>query len=390
MSASTVLPHVSVVTVLALASAIVSIASADECVEQNVRYELIPLSDKAGTALSINERGDLVGRFSLPDGTTSSFVWSCPRGMTRFRGEGNASMINNRRQIVGYLADQTFIWDRARGTQLLGEGFPTSLNDWGDVTFEGADHFLWTAATGTAALLDLTGATFAEALVNNRRQVGGYVYDPVEGPTPQFGFVNWSASDGLRIIVEPAGPDSDDPVPNLMLSGYNERGDILGTWFFGSHIVAFIVMSDGTTKDILPLTGGVNVRSSGFNNQRQVIGYSEGYPGYPFLWDPTNLFRDLNVMIYGHVPAANEPAITAVNAINEWGWIATSARTAASTASSPALLVPVPADEPYYSNLARLRGPRLCKALTSLQVRAATRASSCASNGADASNSTAE
>lgn len=380
MCTSTVLRHVTAFTViLALSFTVASAGTADQCVEQNVRYELIPLSDKGGSALSVNERGDLVGRSSLPDGTASSFVWSCARGMTRFPGDGIAQMINNRRQIVGYLSEQTFIWDRVRGTQLLGEGFPTSLNDQGDVTFEGADHFLWTAGTGKAALLDLTGATFAEALVNNRRQIGGYVYDEVEGPAPQFGFVNWSARYGLRIVAKPTGADSDDPVVYLMLSGYNERGDILGTWSFKSFTMAFIVNDDGTTEDLFPVTEGVNVRASSFNNQRQVIGYFEGYP---FLWDPTNLFRDLNVMTYGHVPAENEPAITAVNAINEWGWIAASARTATSTDSNPALLVPVPADEPDYKNLAGLRGPRLCRALTALQVRAAATALSCASKPA--------
>jgi hypothetical protein len=157
-------------------------------------------------------------------------------------------------------------------------------------------------------------------------------------------------------------------VPYISLSAFNEHGDILGTHYGRSYAAPFIAKHDGIAAYLRPIDDGVRIDAVDFNNRRQVVGHFEGAP---YIWDPENKFRDLNILSIGHLPSAHEPAIATVSAINEFGWVAGAVRAANSTVSNPALFVPVPIGDSRYIHLARLSGPRLCKALNTLQTRAA-------------------
>jgi hypothetical protein len=342
------------------------------CASDEIRYEIIPLGNLEGAATGLNNRGQVVGSASFDENEApGSFTWDCATGVSRFV-VGGISAINDRGQILAGSSDpdtgvsRTFLWDRVNGTRLLGEGFPLSLNNRGDVTFNTMNGpVLWTRANGSVQLDSVSGAFWREAFVNDLRQVGGYA-----GTTSEpfsVGYSIWSQRHGLRII---AG-DPDGAFRSFSYD-FNERGDILGNVFFAQAGVPFIVSTDGTYRLLVDPVDDQFMEANAFNNRRQVVGFyfSAGSEDYDaFLWDPQHGRRDLNELAFGRVPGSDEPAISWANDINDWGWIAGTMRVTPDQ-YRPALIVPVPANESFYRNLARLQGPRLCHALSSLKLRA--------------------
>jgi hypothetical protein len=360
-------------------------SGAAECSATELRYEQIPLGT-GGSATELNDRGEVIGSANLPDGSKGPFVWQCASGNTAFAGEGTPLFINDRGQIVSASPDNNVsIWSRAHGTQLIGEGTATSLNDWGDVTlrrgeFYNGEFFLWTASAGAVALHDLTGRVFARARVNNRRQVGGYVVD-IFNPDEGTGFAIWSARQGIQV-----NPTFRDFFLSSLVS-FNDRGEFLVTIEpddgFDLRRPRIFYPDGSSTAVSFNNEFEQWIHVSDLNNQGQVIGSDSTFAQIiPVLSDPILGIHDLNTLTFGHPTPdwgapTTTPVITEVNAINEWSWIVGAAAPNSYESRYPVLLVPVPSDEPYYRNLARLRGPRLCAALASLKIRAVAKTVRC-------------
>jgi hypothetical protein len=361
-------------------------ASAQQCPRRTVRLEMIPLGslggDGGGSALSVNDLGQVVGQSTLANRTKASFIWDCTRGMRRFPGRGLAELINNRGQVAGTLSRRAFLWSSATGTQLIGAGSPTSLNDAGDVGLgnynQGIYGSLYTAATGTVSLRSLTGVTWREVFVNKPRQAGGYVFVRREkGDTgSQAGLATWTALRGMR-VVDPGGLGGpDDPGISYPLKGFNDRGDMLLDFALRTVTVPFILKNDGTVQYLLPVAEGRRVSAIAFNNHRQVIGLSSEGNRF-FLWQP-NEFSEIDFLTFG---GARDRIVSSARSINNWGWIAATVRATGSTVSDPALLVSVPYDDPNFTNLGRLRGWQLCAALNSLVAMARRTDAACEGQG---------
>jgi len=352
---------------------------AGECARPAVRYEVLMLGNlgaSGGYASDVSELGQVTGASSRSDQVGRAFVWDCLRGMRNIGAVSEdhiASIglhINNRGEVVGQSVaeeDNTlFIWDRRRGMRSIESGNPYSFNDRGEITFLGYDGMLrWTEASGSVPLETLTGINYREAFVNERREIGGFGAHPI---SPDDRFLVWSQQRG----VETRGPEPTDAYISV-LRGFNNRSDLLGISFlFVGAAVPFIVDRSGQFRQLFSPRIGEYYEATSFNTLRQVIGFSfasgDSSSQQPFIWDSRHGVRNLNMLVYGRIPGANEPRVTRANSINEWGWIAGAAIAESGPYDDPALLVPVPANNPRYRNLSRLRGPALCATLAASQL----------------------
>jgi hypothetical protein len=371
------------ICVIGLFSSTVATAT-DQC-DVEMRYEHVALGNfgfPGSYASDVNEFGHVSGAASASEETGRAFVWNCARGMTNIGAlsedhySSSAQFVNDLGQVVGQsFAEDTveaFIWDRHNGMRSLGMVAPMSLNDRGDVTFNSSEGIvLWSEASGGVPLQTLANLQLREGFVNNRREVGGFGFYP---DAPDDRFLVWSARRGVNL----RGPEPSDGFMHYVRQ-MNDRSEMIGTAFAPHTAVPFIVRRDGTYQRLIDPVADRYVEAVGFNNRRQVIGFYflAWQPQQPFLWDAKHGLRDLNMLVYGRMPETGEARVAGASAINEWGWIAGSVVPAGGTFHEAALFVPVPANEPYFRNLNRLRGGALCRAFTSLQVRAAASALLC-------------
>lgn len=375
---------------VALTGFVAAAAQADpgraHCKRDPLRYEVIDLGTlgaEGGYAAGVTNHGQVTGAASVSDSTGRAFVWDCASGMTSIGAlsedhfASSGSLINERGVVVGQsFGEDTiemFIWDRSNGMRAVASGMPFSLNNRSEVTYTGEGGiYLWTVANGATLVSDVTGLDLREAFVNNLGQIGGYGV-PTDDVVP--GYYVWKQSRGARLLaLEP------ESMVRTFVYGFNDRGDLFGNNYVGTTTHPFLVLRNGEIRNVTPPVDGQFTEALAFNNLRQVVGYrftAEDPTQRFYIWDSVRGMRDLNELAYGHAPGPGEPRITWVYAINDWGWIAASALRANGTFGNPALVVPVPAREPYYRNLGRLRGAPLCRALTSLKVRAAVSAITC-------------
>ena len=362
-------------------------ARAGQCEKHDVRYELLMLGDlgaPGGYANDVNELGQVTGASSRSNEVGRAFVWDCLRGMRSIGAlsedhfASSGQHINNRGQVVGQSSfeesSSTFLWDRRNGMRFVANGYPYSLNDRGEVTYNGSEGpELWTQASGGVPLLVLSGINYREAYVNDRGQVGGYGFHP---DSPMDRFLVWTPTGGLQ----PRGVEPPDAYMTV-LRDFNDRSEFLGTSFLLiGAAVPFIVDRSGEFRRLLQPRVGHYYEAVAFNSRRQVIGFSfasgDAQSQQPFIWDAQSGVRNLNMLVYGRVPSDTEDRVTSVHGINEWGWIAGAALTEGRPYGDAALLVPVPANDNRYRKLSRLRGPALCVALASSQIRLARRCGS--------------
>jgi hypothetical protein len=288
----------------------------------------------------------------------------------------SGTFINDRGTVVGQSFSETdvqvFVWDRAIGMRAIESGFPLSLNDRGDATFWSSGGLvLWNAATGDVLVSDLTGLNLREALVNNLRQLGGYGVKIDSGSNA--GYYIWSPRRGARFLAE-------STFARDQVYDFNDRGQLLVNNYEGTRSVPSIVKPDGSVQLLGAGETNTFTEARAFNNRGQVVGFrftGEQPEQAPFVWTAERGFRDLNLLILGHAPTDADSKVGNPADINDWGWIAASIAAPGARYSNPALLVPVPANVPFYRDLSRLRGPQLCRALHSLKVRALVRARAC-------------
>jgi hypothetical protein len=359
-------------------------AGAGQCEKPDVRYELLRLGDlgaPGGYASDVNELGQVTGASSRSDEVGRAFVWDCLRGMRSIGSlsedhfASSGQHINNRGQVVGQSSSEEsssiFLWDRRNRMRFVANGYPYSLSDRSEVTYNSSEGpVLWTEASGGVPLLLLSGVNYREAYVNDHGQVGGYGFHP-DSPTDRF--LVWTPTGGLQ----PRGVEPSDAYMTV-LRGFNDRSEFLGTSFLlTGAAVPFIVDRSGEFRRLLQPRVGHYYEAVAFNSRRQVIGFSfasgDAQSQQPFIWDAQSGVRNLNMLVYGRVPSNTEDRVTSVHGMNEWGWIAGAALTEGRPYSDAALLVPVPGNDSRYRTLSRLRGPALCAALASSHIRLARR-----------------
>lgn len=217
-----------------------------------------------GTALAVNDRGEVVGENQtfIRGGETRAFIWR--RGvLTDLGGTGDRSAtgINNHGQVIGVhyteAGGRGFRWQRGVLTDLgtLGgaEAVPTDINERGQIvgtstTADGSRHaFLW--QDGRMTDLGPPAVDSGAVAINDRGQVIGWTSTPTA-----IGSFRWQR--GVRTSV--AGYAGD----------LNEQGWIAGTTA-GQPRQAFLLRKNRL------VTGGRSAAVTALNERGLLVGWTD-------------------------------------------------------------------------------------------------------------------
>jgi probable HAF family extracellular repeat protein len=266
---------------------------------------------------AINKTGEVVGRYTLPDGVTyHAFLWTSSVGMQDLGspqgGNSQATAINDAGEVTGWSASpdgtviHAFFWSAATEAVDLGtppDGHPQSygiaINDLGEVL--GADGipsyaspgacFRWTQSSG------MQQSTFGGCYgINHKGQVVGYHPDAYQRPRAAI----WEPDGSILDLGTLSGDLASKAVSINRaghVTGYSRptAGDGLQRSFFWTPTGGMI--------DIGRLPNHANGRSipAGINNRDQIVGEN----GAAYLWSKT-----IGIV---QVVGANYPAYGSLN-----------------------------------------------------------------------------
>ncbi len=226
------------------------------------------LGDFVGTALDINDRGEVVGHYATA-GPPGGFLWSRQSGFVDL-GDFIPYEINEQGQIAGQCSPtaEACIWDEGAITRLGNLGASGSvglgINDAGEVvgysnTRGRVTHpFLWTPLAG---MIDLGAADHSQAAaINNRGQVTGYRCCPLAATV-------WSRG---RVRV---------PNTSAITEGVdiNESGVVVGLNWTSGH--AFVWAPPGRPLGLPGLPDSDFGQATGINDRGVVVGIEGGPNG---------------------------------------------------------------------------------------------------------------
>lgn len=306
---------------LALALAPSSFASAAPAADQqapaklgSTRYRAVDLGTLGGQssyATAMNDRGVVVGRAQVADGTWHGFLWR--RGSMIDLGLFAPTDINNRGHIVGTGDERggAYRWVHGRLTP-LGGGMthPEAMNDHGQVVGDkslgnGTDvPVLWTrGGVRVLPLDDVSG-------VNNRGQVSG-------GQRLTTG--GFHASVWHRGRVTNLGVAAFDRGNSY---GINDSGWVIGWTFSAQQDERGALWRHGTRTDLGTL-GGKVTQTVAINDRGVVLAKSQVTDGnmHPALWR-RGVLTDLTVggvSADGEVVDLNDGGEIAASIRPEWG-----------------------------------------------------------------------
>lgn len=133
-------------------------------------------------AISINDRGQIVGYAGLRDGPTHAVVFDGGVWQYLFSDdrESTAVGINDRGQIIGWRDDSAYVYMSGKTVNLLDLATPRSINDAGQVVGGGRNGHAWLYSDGAeydlnTLLVSGSGVTLIGAsAINNRGQIVAY------------------------------------------------------------------------------------------------------------------------------------------------------------------------------------------------------------------------
>ncbi len=229
------------------------------------RYELVALGSfggQFGTAVAINNNGQIAGWAQFPAGESHAFLYdpnSKMKDLGTFGGKNSyAHDLNDKGQVVGFSEN-----------------------------ISGSRHaFIWTNGVGMNELV-LPGDSSEAVAINNKGQVVGFYRT---GDNQQHAFL-WDTQSGLTEIVSPYGKSS-------TAKDINENGQVIGTISTpNGKEHAFIWDKEHGLTDLVGADGPSSY-ATGINNKGQVVGnifVSEmnNYSGY--IWDKETGLKDLKI-----------------------------------------------------------------------------------------------
>jgi probable HAF family extracellular repeat protein len=246
------------------------------------RYSTVDLGTLGGSesfSIAMNDRGDVVGRSDLADGSNHGFLWH--RGVMRDLGLFFPRKINNHGQIIGTRAGAPggWMWKAGTFTPLSGRhgsvSNPIALNDRGEVVgtvpnAKGLDApVLW--SKGRARFLPLSELSG----LNNRREVSGAVQQKLGG---------LHAAVWRRGRVTDLGAEAFDHANTV---GINDKGWVIGYFFDTTLRLHAALWRNGKRTDLGSLgSGGTDPQA--INNRGAILVVSATGPEdeslRPALW----------------------------------------------------------------------------------------------------------
>ncbi len=185
-------------------------------------------------------------------------------------GPGTAVAINNRGQVVGTDAGRAFLWQDGVRTDLGPDTFVVDINDAGQaVGAHGAHAALW--QDGTMADLGTLGGPLSAATgINERGQVVGWsqVAGSAEDDPPRHAFL-WQ--DGTMFDLAPLGRPYGGSRESLAI---NDLGQVVGTGADDAGEQHVYLWDDGRLRDLGPL--GPGPAFVAVNNRGEVVVVAAG------------------------------------------------------------------------------------------------------------------
>ena len=193
-------------------------------------------------ALSVNDRGDIVGlsRSPGPDtGNDRAFLWTAAGDLVNLgtlpgRASSWATDVNNLTHVVGVSGDN-------RGGIFAGSGF------------------LWTPERGMQDLQTLTGTAFYPVAINNADAIVGVV--PVTDPEQPQRLVYWSPGDGLHDLQSLLDASASGVTFNHVLD-LNNAGQVLvsreGAERWADYLLTPVPEPGGATGTLMVLALGAS------------------------------------------------------------------------------------------------------------------------------------
>lgn len=238
-------------------------------------------------ALDINERGEIVGRYTRA-GQNHGFLRDARGNITTIGYPGSsfsvASSINDRGDILG--------WYSLPSAPAVRHGFVL-------------EHGVFTS-------FDPPGSTFTNPLgINNRGEITGRFCTLADCPPPGMGsYHGFLLRDGVYTIIDvPGGNETNAFKPN-------ELGAIVGGFGENGSEELFVRRYGRFTKIALPNGKPISQDDGGINGWGEIVGtYCDGAP--PCLIGPTD---NHGFLLVGHqlrtidVDGATATALTAINA----------------------------------------------------------------------------
>jgi probable HAF family extracellular repeat protein len=249
------------------------------------RGQITDLGTLGGTnssATDVNNRGEIVGRSDLPDGTTHAFIWRDGRMIdlgTLGGDSSSATAINERSEVVGMStttsseAMHSFRWrdGRMRDLGAPAGGFARAydVNEHGLVVGEVSVDGMNSVPTGWrhGAAHRLSDTFGVASAVNDRGQAAGFFYGG--------GSFRWSRDGVVDLGTLPGATVT-------QAQGINNGGQVVGYTDFD----AFLWQSGRMTA--LPGLAGSTSGAADINNRGQIVGYSattsDGLNQHAVLW----------------------------------------------------------------------------------------------------------
>jgi probable HAF family extracellular repeat protein len=250
-------------------------------------------SGTIGEASAVNGRGQVVGYITNAEYRYEAFLWTAKRGMTLLGTLGGdasyATAINDKGQVVGWSFDESgdaeaFSWTASGGMVGLGPqtDIAVAVNGNGQVIANGLgdpqDAYAWTQKGGLVDLGTLGGNDTQALAENNDGDIVGsstVIDDGSENGEPFL----WTPSAGMIDI----GPPSDQGVANAV----NSVGDVVGS-DGDETTLAFSWTSSGGMVDLGTL-GGSYSEATAVNKNGDVVGWRNLSDGFTVavMWRPT-------------------------------------------------------------------------------------------------------
>lgn len=293
------------------------------------------------TASAINDRDEVVGNATQPDGppffgTGPAFFYQHSTGAVNeltFGSErvGFAVGINDKGIIAGYADDpdppQAVLWSRIGGAEGLGPAtIAMAVNNDGTVVgnfdCEVMDcAAVWSGATHVFASLPglpspppppfcFAPPPHSNALaINNKGHIVGWAETAGDCGG---GAVEWQDGNITLLVPDTANGFS-------VANGLNDKDDVVGV--SGDH--AFLYRR-GTLTDLGTLPGDASSSANAINNNGEIVGASvavDGVTSRAFIYVNGQMY-DLNSLLDTAIPIAGSVKLEEAVGINSHGWIA--------------------------------------------------------------------